>query len=174
MRTDISILRYKNTYPQIAGTAFLASGVRISGDIVIGEHSGLWFNVAARGDVNFIRIGSETNIQDNSVIHVTHGGNGTTIGDRVTVGHGAILHACTLEDECLIGMGAIILDGAVIPKHCLVGAGALVAPDKTFEPGTLIVGSPARVKRALTDKEIEDIRWSAAHYVALAREYGPL
>ncbi len=166
-----TIVPYNGIMPKIAEGAFLADGVCISGDIVIGKNSNLWFNVAARGDVNYIRIGENTNIQDNSVIHVTTGGSPTIIGDRVTVGHNAILHACTVEDLCLIGMGAIILDEAQIQKYGFVAAGALVPPGKKFPPESLIVGSPAVVKRKLKKEEIEYIEWSAEHYVKLARGY---
>ena len=165
------IITFEKKTPIIPASVLIASNACISGDMVIGEDSSLWFNVSARGDVNFIRIGSETNIQDNSVIHVTHQGNPTIIGNRVTVGHNAILHACKIADECLIGMGAILLDGVELSEHCFVAAGALCTPGKKFPKQSLIVGSPAKVARQLTDKEVKNIKNSADHYVKLAKKY---
>lgn len=166
-----TILPFKGISPQVGSNVLLCTGVCITGDIVIKDNANLWFNVAARGDVNYIRIGASTNIQDNSVIHVTHEGAPTIVGDKVTVGHNAILHACTIEDLCLVGMGSIILDNARIQKYSLVAAGALVSPGKTFPPESLIVGSPAVARRKLKKEEIEYIEWSADHYVKLAKEY---
>jgi carbonic anhydrase/acetyltransferase-like protein (isoleucine patch superfamily) len=124
-----------------------------------------------RGDVFHIRIGDETSIQDNSVVHVTSGRHATIVGSRVTIGHSVVLHGCTVEDECIIGMGAIVMDQAVIGRGSIVGAGALVTPGTVIEPGQLVVGSPARAKRALVDDERAWIRSSAANYVELASRY---
>ncbi len=166
-----TVLPFKGITPKIGEGSFLANGACITGDIVLGKNVNLWFNVAARGDVNFIRIGDNTNIQDNSVIHVTTGGSPTIIGKDVTVGHNAILHACTIADLCLVGMGAIVLDDVHLEKYCFVAAGALVPPGKRFPSESLIVGAPAVVKRKLKKDEIDYIIWSANHYVELARAY---
>ena len=165
MSGSISILSFSGKRPKLGSEVYLAEGVRLSGDITIGDRSSLWFNVAARGDVGSIQIGEDTNIQDNSVIHVTTGAEGVRVGNRVTIGHGAIIHECRIADESLIGMGV------VVPRHCLVGAGSLCPPGATYDEGSLIVGSPARVKRKLTSEEINAIKVSAAHYVEVAHEY---
>ena len=148
------------------------------GDVVLGDDVSLWPGTVVRGDVNFIRIGARTNIQDGTVIHVSHdgpharlGGFATVIGEDVTIGHKAIIHACRIEDAVLIGMGAMLLDGVVVRKHAFVGAGALVTPGKEVGPGELWLGNPARKARMLTDAEIEALYYSAAHYVRLKDEY---
>ncbi len=166
-----TVLPFKGIYPQIGGGSFLADGACITGDIVLGKNVNVWFNAVARADVNYIRIGDNTNIQDNSVIHVTTDGSPTIIGKDVTIGHSAILHACTIEDLCLVGMGAIVLDDVHLEKYCFVAAGALLSPGKRFPSESLIVGSSAVVKRKLKKEEIEYIEWSAHHYVELARSY---
>jgi gamma-carbonic anhydrase len=157
----------------------------VIGDVVIGEESSIWYGTVVRGDVMPIRIGARTSIQDNTVIHVTSESAapisiqasrqsrewGTTIGDDCTIGHAAIIHACTVEDFCLIGMGAILLDGARIGTGSLVGAGALVTPGTDIPPGSLVVGSPAKVKRSVNAKEREAIEYGARHYVELTRRY---
>jgi carbonic anhydrase/acetyltransferase-like protein (isoleucine patch superfamily) len=127
--------------------------------------------VVVRGDVYYIRIGDESSIQDNTVVHVTSGQHATIVGSRVTVGHGAILHGCTIDDECIIGMGAIVMDRSRIGKHCVVGAGALVTPGTQIPDGQLVIGSPAKPKRALTTDELDWVRSSSAHYVSLANRY---
>jgi gamma-carbonic anhydrase len=157
--------------PLIATNAFLADNCAVIGDVEIGEESSIWYSVTVRGDVMPIRIGARTSIQDNAVIHVTSERFGTTIGSDCTVGHGAIIHACTVEDFCLIGMGSIILDGARIGRGSLVGAGALVTPGTDIPPGSLVIGSPAKVKRPVNEKEREQIQYGAAHYVELTRAY---
>jgi gamma-carbonic anhydrase len=157
--------------PQIGQRVFLAETCAVIGDVVIGDDSSIWYSTVVRGDVMAIRIGARSNIQDGTVVHVTGGKFGTVIGDDVTIGHGAIVHACTVEDGCLIGMGSTILDGARIGRGSLVGAGALVTPGTDIPPGSLVLGSPARVKRAVNDKEREQIEYGAAHYVELARVY---
>jgi carbonic anhydrase/acetyltransferase-like protein (isoleucine patch superfamily) len=150
---------------------FVAENAAIIGDVVIGDESSIWYATTVRGDVMPIRIGARTSIQDNTVIHVTSDFSGTEIGDDCTIGHSAIIHACTVESFCLIGMGSILLDGARIGTGSLVGAGALVTPGTNIPPGSLVIGSPAKVKRPLNDKEREQIRYGAAHYVELARAY---
>jgi carbonic anhydrase/acetyltransferase-like protein (isoleucine patch superfamily) len=157
--------------PTLGRGVFVADTASVIGDVAIGDDSSIWFSTVVRGDVMPIRIGARTSIQDNTVIHVTSDFSGTTIGDDVTVGHSAIIHACTVSDFCLIGMGAILLDGCRIGRGCLVGAGALVTPGTDIPAGSLVMGSPARVKRTLDDKEREQIRLGAEHYVELARRY---
>ena len=157
--------------PQLGHAVFLAETCAVIGDVVVGEESSIWYGTVVRGDVMPIRIGARTSIQDNTVIHVTSDFSGTMIGNDCTVGHSAIIHACTVEDFCLIGMGSIILDGAVIGRGSLVGAGALVTPGTNIPPGSLVLGSPAQVKRPRNSKEREQIEYGAKHYVELARAY---
>lgn len=158
-------------HPTLGSGVFLAETCAVIGDVVIGEDSSIWYSTVVRGDVMPIRIGARTSIQDNTVIHVTSDRFGTTIGDDCTIGHSAIIHACIVEDFCLIGMGAILLDGCRIGRGSLVGAGALVTPGTDIPPNSLVVGSPAKVKREVSDKEREQIRYGASHYVELARRY---
>ena len=165
------IRKFRGITPRIGNGVFLAETCAVIGDVWIGDESSVWYGTVLRGDVMPIRIGARTSIQDNTVIHVTSDFSGTTIGSDCTVGHAAIIHACTVEDFCLIGMGSILLDGARIGTGSLVGAGALVVPGTDIPPGSLVVGSPAKVKRALNEKEREQIRYGAEHYVELARRY---
>lgn len=141
------------------------------GDVVLGDRCSVWYHTVLRGDVMPIRVGAGTNLQDGTIVHVTGGKHGTTIGANVTIGHAAIVHACTVEDDCLIGMGSILLDGCVIGRGSLVGAGALVTPGTVIPPGSLVLGSPAVVKRPINAREREQIADGAAHYVELARAY---
>jgi gamma-carbonic anhydrase len=157
--------------PTIGDAVFLAENAAVIGDVHIGSRSSIWYGTVIRGDVFHIRIGAETSIQDNTVVHVTGGKHATVIGDRVTVGHSAVLHGCTIGDECIIGMGAVVMDRARVGKHCIVGAGALVTPGTDIPDGMLVVGSPAKPKRALTDDELAWIGSSAHHYVELAARY---
>ena len=157
--------------PRIDGSAFIAETATLVGDVVIGARSSVWFGAVVRGDVFHVSIGDETSIQDNTVIHVTHDRYPTTVGHRVTVGHGVILHGCAVRDLSIIGMGAIILDQAEVGERCIVGAGALVTPGTRIPPGHLAVGAPARVKRPLTDDELAWLESSAAHYVSLTARY---
>jgi carbonic anhydrase/acetyltransferase-like protein (isoleucine patch superfamily) len=172
-----NIRPYKNITPEIAGTAYVDAASCVIGDVVIGEDSSVWPMVAVRGDVNKIRIGDRTNVQDGCVLHVTHegplspGGFSLTVGDDVTVGHNAVLHACTVENMCLIGMGAVVLDGAVIKSGAMVGAGSIVSPGKELEGGYLYLGAPARQVRELTQKEKDFLSYSSKHYVALKNDY---
>jgi carbonic anhydrase/acetyltransferase-like protein (isoleucine patch superfamily) len=165
------VRRFAEHEPRIAPDVFLAENASVIGDVVIGAGSSIWYGTVVRGDVMPIRIGRATSIQDNSVIHVTSGFSGTVVGDNVTVGHNAILHACTIEDDCIIGMGSIILDGARVRRGSIVGAGALVTPGTDIAEGSMVMGAPARVRRALTDEERARIASSAEHYVELARMY---
>lgn len=168
---------YKNIQPKIATSAYIDMQACVIGDVVIGEDSSVWPMVSVRGDVNTIRIGDRTNIQDGCVLHVTHAGPlspqgfALSIGDDVTVGHKAVLHACTVEDLCLIGMGVVVLDGAVIKSGAMVGAGSIVSPGKVLEGGYLYLGAPARKVRELSDKEKAFLDYSSGHYVALKNTY---
>jgi carbonic anhydrase/acetyltransferase-like protein (isoleucine patch superfamily) len=152
----------------------IASGARIIGKVSAGDETSFWFNVVARGDVQSITIGQRTNIQDNTVIHVTSKTGPCTIGDDVTIGHQAILHACTVGDRVLVGMGSVILDGAVIGPDTMIGAGSLISPGKTYPEKHLILGSPARAVRPLSDKELDFLRLSALQYIETAMSYRDL
>jgi carbonic anhydrase/acetyltransferase-like protein (isoleucine patch superfamily) len=163
--------RYGDKEPQVGEGVFLADTAVLVGDVIVGARSSIWYGAVVRGDVYHIRIGAETSIQDNAVIHVTHGRNATIVGNRVTVGHSVNLHGCTIADRCIIGMGSIILDSAEIGERCIVGAGSLVAPGYRVPAGTLALGSPARPKRDLTAEEMSWLDVSADHYVELARAY---
>jgi carbonic anhydrase/acetyltransferase-like protein (isoleucine patch superfamily) len=172
------LLRYKEWYPKVGKNAWIAPGATVIGNVELGEDSSVWFGCVVRGDVHSIKIGARTNIQDLSMIHVTHykkpdmsDGHPTIIGDDVTVGHRVMLHGCTIEDACLIGMSATILDGAVIGRESIVGAGALVTGGKVFPPRSLILGSPAKVVRTLTDDEVAELYASAKRYVGFKNHY---
>jgi carbonic anhydrase/acetyltransferase-like protein (isoleucine patch superfamily) len=167
-----AVLRsYLGKRPTIGREVFLAETCALIGDVTVGDHASIWYSTVLRGDVMPIRVGKRTSIQDGTIVHVTSGFSGTTIGDDCTVGHAAIIHACTVEDFCLIGMGSILLDGVVIGRGSLVGAGALVTPGTIIPPGSLVLGSPAKVKRPVNDKEREQIDYGAKHYVELAARY---
>jgi carbonic anhydrase/acetyltransferase-like protein (isoleucine patch superfamily) len=157
--------------PRIAKVAYVAPSATIVGEIELGDRSSIWPNVSARGDVNWIKIGKRTNIQDNSVLHVTYDVHPLAIGDDVTVGHGCILHGCTIKDRCLIGMGSVVLDGAEVGPDAMVGAGSVVKQGDVIPPGTLYLGVPARFKRELSQDEIAAILESAKEYAAYAQEY---
>lgn len=169
---------YKNTLPKLGKNTWAAPSADVVGDVTCGEECSIWFGCVVRGDVHYIQIGDRVNIQDLSMIHVTHykkedksDGNPTIIGDDVTIGHRVMLHGCTIESACLIGMSATILDGAVIGKESIVGAGALVTKNKVFPPRSLIMGSPAKVVRELNDEEVAELYASAKRYVAFKSEY---
>ncbi|HVI24854.1 MAG TPA: gamma carbonic anhydrase family protein [Xanthomonadaceae bacterium] len=169
---------YRNVLPTLGARVYVDPAASVIGDVVLGDDVSVWPNTVIRGDVNFIRIGDRSNLQDGTVVHVSHdgphaklGGFATRIGSDVTIGHKAIIHACTIEDAVLIGMGAIVLDGAVVRKHGFVGAGALVAPGKVVGEGELWLGNPAKKTRMLSDAEIEALYYSAGHYVRLKDEY---
>ncbi|MBA3541947.1 MAG: gamma carbonic anhydrase family protein [Deltaproteobacteria bacterium] len=157
--------------PVIGRGTFLAETAAVIGDVEIGEQSSIWYSTVVRGDVMPIRIGARTSVQDGTVVHVTAGRFGTTIGSDCTIGHGAIIHACVVEDRCLIGMGSILLDGVHVGAGSFVGAGALVTPGTVIPPGSLVLGSPAKVKRPVSASERQQIEYGAAHYVELARRY---
>ncbi|MBA3453384.1 MAG: gamma carbonic anhydrase family protein [Deltaproteobacteria bacterium] len=166
-----SIVTFGGKRPVIGRGVFLAETCSLIGDVEIGDETSIWYGTVIRGDVMPIRIGARTSVQDNTVVHITAGYLGTTIGNDCTIGHGAIIHACTVEDFCLIGMGSVILDGARIGRGSLVGAGALVTPGTDIPPDSLVIGSPAKVKRAINEKERQQILFGAAHYVELTRRY---
>ena len=151
-------------------TVFIADGARVLGDVEIGKNSSVWFNAVIRADSAKVKIGSRSNIQDNAVIH-TSKDFGVRIGDNVTVGHGAIVHGCTVKNNVMIGMGAIVLNGAVIEENCIIGAGALVTQGKVIPAGSLVFGNPAKIVRNLTDQEIRSITDNAASYVKEAEQY---
>ena len=169
---------YKGILPTLGARSYVDPAATVIGDVVLGDDVSIWPGTIVRGDVNFIRVGARTNIQDGTVVHVSHdgphaklGGFATVIGEDVTIGHKAIIHACTIEDAVLVGMGAIVLDGAIVRKHGFVGAGALVPPGKVVGEGELWLGNPARKVRMLSDAEIEALYYSAGHYVRLKDDY---
>ncbi|MBM4121323.1 MAG: gamma carbonic anhydrase family protein [Nitrospira sp.] len=165
------IRTFQGIKPTIAKSAYIEDTAVVIGDVVIGEESSVWFNAVVRGDVHSIRIGNRTNVQDLCMLHVTHDTHPLIIGDDVTVGHHVVLHGCTVKDRVLIGMGAIIMDGAVIGENCVVGAGALVTEGTIVPPKSLILGSPAKVKRPVIDEELAWIKESAQNYIEYARQY---
>ncbi len=173
----MAVHTYKGIPPTIAASAYVDERAVVIGDVVIGEHSSIWPMCSVRGDVNFIRIGARTNIQDGSVVHVTRrskelsDGYPVIIGDDVTIGHRAIIHGCIIESRCLIGMGSIILDDALVHSHVLLGAGSLVPQGKELEGGHLWLGAPAKKVRALTADENAWFEQSAKSYVELKNEY---
>ncbi|MBC7905978.1 MAG: gamma carbonic anhydrase family protein [Rhodospirillaceae bacterium] len=165
------ILPFKGTLPTIDAECFIAPNATVIGDVVIGRGTNVWFGCVIRGDVHEIRIGERTNIQDGTVVHVTGGKLGTYIGSDITIGHGAVLHACTLEDACFIGMGATLLDGVVVESGAMVAAGAVVTPGKRVKAGELWAGNPAKPMRQLKPDEIAFFPRSAEKYVELANQY---
>jgi carbonic anhydrase/acetyltransferase-like protein (isoleucine patch superfamily) len=157
--------------PRISETAFVADSADVIGDVVLGEESSVWFHSVIRGDLNQIRIGNRTNIQDLCLLHVLKNGGPVIMGDDVTVGHRAIIHACTIKNRVLVGMGAVILDGVSVGEDSVIGAGALLTPGTVIPPASLVLGSPARVRRPTTQEELDLIRRSARNYVEYARMY---
>jgi carbonic anhydrase/acetyltransferase-like protein (isoleucine patch superfamily) len=172
-----NVQSFANYLPQIAESVYVHSAATIIGDVIIGQDSSVWPGAVIRGDVNFIRIGNNTNVQDLSMLHVNHqssldpAGSPLVIGNNVTIGHSVILHGCTIEDETLIGMGSIVMDKAVVQKHVLLAAGSLVPEGKVLESGYLYVGRPAKKVRVLTADEIAHFMYSANNYVLLKDQY---
>ena len=162
---------YKNIVPEIDGTAFIAENAAVIGDVTIGAGTGIWYGCTLRGDVNDIKIGKRTNIQDGTVIHTSLGVQGTYIGDDVTVGHMALLHACTIGSKAFIGMQSLIMDEVVVEDEAMVAAGSMVTPRKRIPRHQLWGGRPARYMRDMTSEEIEYLQISADRYAALAQEY---
>jgi carbonic anhydrase/acetyltransferase-like protein (isoleucine patch superfamily) len=158
--------------PQLGDGAFVAPSASVIGDVVVGSRSSIWYGAVLRGDVESIRIGSETSIQDNTVIHVDSSGFSTVVGNRVTVGHSVVLHGCRVGDNALIGIGSIVLNGAEVGEGAMVGAGSVVTPGMKIPSGMLALGAPARVKRALTEEEKRDVQLGVDNYVRLGREHG--
>ncbi|RPE79922.1 gamma carbonic anhydrase family protein [Vulcaniibacterium tengchongense] len=174
----MSLRPYLDAFPTCGERVYVDPAATVIGAVELGDDVSVWPGCVIRGDVNFIRIGARSNVQDGAVVHVTHegpftrpGGLPTLIGSDVTVGHGAIVHACTIEDLCLIGMGAKVLDGARVRRYGFVGAGAVVAPGKTVGEAELWLGNPARCVRRLSEREIEQLHYSARHYVRLKDRY---
>lgn len=162
---------YKDRLPEVHPTAYIDQSSHVIGDVTIGEQSSVWMCVVIRGDVNYIRIGDRTNIQDGTVVHVMHDTCPTVIGNDVTIGHGAIVHGCTIADRVLVGMGAIILNGASVGEDSIVAAGSLVTERQVIPARSLVMGSPAKVKRPLSDAEVASIQEYADNYVRYKRDY---
>jgi carbonic anhydrase/acetyltransferase-like protein (isoleucine patch superfamily) len=165
------IRTYKGNWPQIAPTAFIETSAQVIGDVQIGEHSSVWFNCVIRGDVHYIRVGHSTNIQDGTVIHVTNGRFPTEIGNHVTIGHGVMIHGCTIKDRSLVGIGSIILDNAIIGEESFIAAGSLVTPGTVIPPRSMVMGSPAKVRREVTESEIKLINRHWQNYIEYKNNY---
>ena len=162
---------YRSVYPTVHPLAFVDASAQVIGDVLLGPESSAWMNVVVRGDVNYVRIGARTNIQDLTLVHVMRDTNPTVIGDDVTVGHGAVVHGCTIEDRCLIGMGAILLNGCQIGTGSIVAAGTLVPEGCVVPPGSMVMGLPGKVRRQLTPEEDASIKWHADNYVRYRLEF---
>ncbi|HYE95687.1 MAG TPA: gamma carbonic anhydrase family protein [Rubricoccaceae bacterium] len=162
---------FLGVHPRLDATNYVAPTAAVVGDVTLGEGASIWFGASLRGDVHWIEVGAQSNVQDNATVHVSRGTHPCLIKERVTIGHNAVVHGCTIEDECLIGIGAVVLDGAVVGAGSLVGAGALVTPNTLIPPRSMVLGAPARVVRALTDEEVERNRANAVHYVRMGRLY---
>ena len=165
MNKEQKIFPYNGIYPKLHDSVFLAPGAKIIGDVEIGENSSVWYNTVIRGDVHYIKIGSFTNIQDCSMLHVTNDLFPLNIGSHITIGHSVKLHGCTINDYCLIGIGSVVLDGVIVESNSMVAAGAVVRPGFVVPAGKLVAGVPAKVVRNLTDAEIKEIKVSSARYV---------
>jgi carbonic anhydrase/acetyltransferase-like protein (isoleucine patch superfamily) len=164
LKIDDKLFPYQDLFPKIHPSVFLADGVKIVGDVQIGEYSSVWYNSVIRGDVHYVKIGEYTNIQDCSMLHVTNGRYPLNIGDKVTIGHSVKLHGCTIKDLSLIGIGAIVLDGAIVEEYSMVAAGSVVKPNFIVPTKKLVAGVPAKVVRDLTDAEIAEFEKSALRY----------
>jgi carbonic anhydrase/acetyltransferase-like protein (isoleucine patch superfamily) len=163
---------FRNVVPTIDPSAYVDESAQVIGDVVLGPESSIWLNAVVRGDVNYIRIGPQSNLQDGVIVHVNHQPSyPTVVGERVTVGHAAILHGCVVEDRCLIGMGAILLNGSHVGSDSIVAAGTLVSERTVIPPRSLVMGSPGKVRRTLTDAELAFILEGAANYVRYRLEY---
>lgn len=162
---------YRGVVPRVDASAFVEASAQVIGDVAIGPESSVWFGCVLRGDVNQIRVGRGTNIQDGTVMHVNRLGPPTILEDFVTVGHGARVHGCHIRSHCLIGIGAVVLDGALLEEECLVAAGAVVAPGTKAPRGSVLMGAPAKVKRQVTETDLDLIRRSARNYIALRADY---
>lgn len=159
------ILPVKDKSPEFGKDCFLAENATIVGDVVMGDQCSVWFNAVIRGDVNAIRIGDRTNIQDGAVIHCTYEKASTTIGNKVSVGHNAIVHGCTVKDNALIGMGAIVMDNAVVGENCIIAAGTVVLENTICEPGHIYAGTPARKIKKLSQEQLDNLEKTAKNYI---------
>ncbi len=171
MHPAVNLYSYRGVRPTLGANVFIAPNATVLGDVWLGDEASVWFGVVLRGDVHAIRIGARTNVQDNAVVHVTGGKATTTIGDDVTIGHLALLHGCTVGNQCLIGMGSVILDHAVVEDECIVAAGSLLPPGMRVPRGSLVKGRPAAVVRTLTEADLAFIRSSSANYIKHARSF---
>lgn len=167
----MAIYELAGVRPTLGRDVFVAENATVVGDVTLGDEAGVWFGAVLRGDYFPIRVGARTNVQDNAVLHITAGKAATTLGDDVTVGHAAIIHGCTIGNRCLVGMGSIVLDGAVVGDDCFVAAGSLVTPGTVIPPRSFVMGSPARVKRAVTEADLGWIRDAASLYAGYARDF---
>ena len=172
------LIKFKSIEPKIGNSVLICEGAKVIGEVELGDDVSIWYNCVIRGDVNFIKIGRNTNVQDLTMVHVWHrepgepnSGFPTIIGENVTIGHSCIIHACQINDNCLIGMGCIIMDGAEIGSNSIVGAGSVVTKNKKFPPGSLILGNPAKFIRELKPAEIEEISNSAIRYVEFKNDF---
>jgi gamma-carbonic anhydrase len=156
---------FRSIYPTVHESAFVDQSAQVIGDVHIGAESSVWMNVVIRGDVNYIRIGARTNIQDGTIVHVMRDTHPTVIGDHVTIGHGAVVHGCTIENRCLIGMGAVVLNGCRVGTGSIIAAGSVLPEGMTVPPGSMVMGVPAKVRRPLTAEEDTSIKWYADNYV---------
>ena len=166
---EIKLFPYLDKFPKLHKNVFLAPGAKVAGEVEIGNDSSIWYNTVIRGDVNFVKIGKMTNVQDSSTLHVTKDKFPLIIGDKVTIGHSVVLHGCILNDLCLIGMRAVVLDGAIVEEKSMVAAGSVVVPGFTVPAGKLVAGVPGKIIRDLKKEEIDDFEKSAERYVNYAR-----
>ncbi|TGK60168.1 gamma carbonic anhydrase family protein [Leptospira wolffii] len=166
-----NILEYMGKRPVIGEEVFLAPGSQVVGDVIIGKNSSIWFQTLIRGDVNYIRIGENVNIQDMTVVHVSKDHHPVEIGNNVSIGHRAVIHGCKLRDNSFVGMGAILMDGVELGEYAFVAAGAMVTPGKIIPPGSMVMGSPGKVVREITDKERQMIEKTTANYVNYKNNY---
>jgi carbonic anhydrase/acetyltransferase-like protein (isoleucine patch superfamily) len=169
----MSIRPYRGKFPVIQPSAFIDESAQVIGDVVIGAESSVWMQVVIRGDVNYIRIGDRSNVQDGTIVHVQHDTHPTIIGNDVTIGHGAVVHGCTIHDRVLVGMGAIILNGANIGEDCIIAAGTLLTEGTVIPPRSMVMGSPGKVRRPLTDADVAMIREFSGNYVRYRLDYMP-
>jgi len=162
---------YRGQVPRVHPSAFIDDSAQVIGDVEIGEESSVWMCVVIRGDVNRIRIGRRSNVQDGTIVHVMKDTHPTVIGDNVTIGHGAVVHGCTIEDQCLVGMGAILLNGVIVGSGSIIAAGTLLPEGTQVPPRSLVMGSPGKVRRTLSDGDLDEIQMYADRYVAYRLDY---